>query len=281
MIFRFNLNFIRLKNILFFLFLSFLIGCESRDSGSITAVASTTHIGVILNSVGGDHIDTSTILPGGICPGHFDLKPSDMKSFSGADIIFYQGWEPWIRGLINSEQVRVSRKVNIPAEGNLMLPPVHISAVGEIVEVLKEKDPENAEAYETAAAEYINDIQKTAGEILKQTEEFSKRKVVSSLHQKDFLRWLGLEVVYTYKRADEMSPGEWQRVISKAKEEKVSAVIDNLQSGPYDGKIISEEVGISRISISNFPLENSYILTLKNNFSKIKETLKESEVNLK
>ncbi len=249
-------------------------GCASQESHGLTVVASTTLIGTILEEIGEDRVKVSTILPGGICPGHFDLKPSDMRAFSGAHMIFYQGWEPWINGLLDSEDARDSEKLSIFTEGNLMVPPLHIEAAREIAEILRGKDPENSAYYTENLERYIKEIRDSKREILGRAESFKGVRVVSSRHQKALLAWLGFEVVATYKRADDMSPSDYASVIRIAREKNARAVIDNLQSGPEDGKIIAEETGIPQAALSNFPIDGSYISTLRNNFAKLETIIK-------
>ncbi len=263
------------RNILFsffsFLFIS-LSGCELQPSERISVVASTTQIGTVLKEVGGDNIDLKVILPGGMCPGHFDLKPSDMAAFSSADAVFYQGWEPWINKLVEEADEEL-RRFTVLADENLMVPSGQAEAAREVKGILQEIDPQNSSSYDEKAGSYIEKIEKMERAVYEYSGDIRGLRVVASEHQKGFLSWLGVEVAGTYKRADDMSPGDWERIIEIARDKEAVAVIDNLQSGSSDGKIISGELGIEHAVISNFPLNDSYVMTVEDNIEEIREAL--------
>jgi len=64
---------------------------------------------------------------------------------------------------------------------------------------------------------------------------------------------MGLKVVATYGRAEDLTPAEWQRVTVAAREAGGRLVIDNLQSGANTGVGLARELGAQHVTLSNFP----------------------------
>ncbi|MGM0568597.1 MAG: metal ABC transporter substrate-binding protein [Elusimicrobiota bacterium] len=264
----------KLRPIILFLLVPLLFaGCaENKDKG-FNVVASTSTLGAILEEVGGNKIQVTTILPGEMCPGHFDLKPEDKKAAEKARLLFYQGWESWFTSLLNHNKNEETRKPVSVGQGNLMLPEKHKKAVLEITEALKESDPANESYYSQNARRYKERIIAFEEYMKTFTDSFKEMKAVCSVHQEEFLRLLGFEIVATYKRSNNMSAADWKDAIKLASENNASLVADNLQSGPRDGKIISQELNIPRVVLSNFTLDKSYSQTVKDNLNRIIEAV--------
>ena len=250
--------------------LLFSAGCVKAPAEKIKVVATTSLIEVIVKEVGGDRVDVVTIVPSGMCPGHFDVKPGDIAATSKAKLLLSHGWEGWMQKLLNSvENEELVTKV-IDVKGNWMIPEVHIKAVQKITNVLCESDKENRRQYEENSREYIKDIRYAAARIKK----FKDVKAIASNMQAPFVEWLGIEVVASYGRPEELTPSEIIKLINIAKKEKVGLVVDNMQSGPVAGKRIAEDIGAKHVTLTNFPHKGSYIDSLERNVNAIIQALK-------
>ncbi|MFQ6117686.1 MAG: metal ABC transporter substrate-binding protein, partial [Candidatus Bipolaricaulia bacterium] len=77
------------------------------------AIATTSLLADFAETVGGDRIEVYTITPSGICPAHYDIKPSDVRAVAQASLVLYHGIEPWLDDLItasgNGDVERVGR----------------------------------------------------------------------------------------------------------------------------------------------------------------------------
>ena len=60
-------------------------------------------------------------------------------------------------------------------------------------------------------------------------------------------------MVASYGRPDTMTPKVVQELIDLGRQEEVTLVIENMQSGVEAGKGLAEELGVTRIVFSNFP----------------------------
>lgn len=246
------------------------IGCghEANDSG-LKIATTTTILGNIAETVGRDKVDVVTIVPGGMCPGHFDIKPDDIESVNKAKVLVFHGWEKWLDELTDAAQNKALLKETVDVTGNLMVPENQTKATERITRILSSLDKQNSREYEKASKDYIDNIKNTARKISNETGMLQGVKVIGSMQQKGFLQWLGLEVVAVYDRVEDMNPGDWIKIINTAKENNVKLVVDNLQSGPDTGVGLASEIGAKHIVLSNFPINKSYTATISENVRKI------------
>ena len=77
--------------------------------------------------------------------------------------------------------------------------------------------------------------------------------VICSGMQAAFLNWVDLNVVAFYGRPDSLTPQVVKELVDTGRAENVTLIIENMQSGQDAGKGIAEELGCTRIILSNFP----------------------------
>ncbi len=247
--------------------------CQRETSDRIRIAASTTMIEAIVKQVGRSRVEVEAIVPGGMCPGHFDISPSQMATITQADAMLYQGWENWVKVLIRSKTDIAEPKL-VGIQGNWLIPDVHIKAVERIKEILVSMDPDGSTLYEANAACYADSVAKVALEITERFTSYAGTKVLCSKLQADFLAWLGFDVVGTFERQEDLTPRKLADLIALGRNQKVHLVVDNLQSGRRVGEEIARELGAEHAVISNFPLEGSYLETLKENANELESKLK-------
>jgi len=240
---------------------SLLGGCASEDTEKLKIVTSTSLIVQIVERVGGNLVDVVNIIPPAQCPGHFDVKPSDIQKLADADLFLLHGWqgEMFSQELIDSannpDLMVISLEIPSNPQSNWMVPSVQQEATSKIAAALSQIDPEHSDAYQASAAEYTSAIEAKGAEVQARLdgENLANVNVICSGMQAAFLNWVGLNVVTFYGRPDSLTPLVVRELVDRGKEENVTLIIDNLQSGQDAGAGIAEELGIGRIILSNFP----------------------------
>ena len=264
--------------LLFSFFLFSHCGWGGQSTEKLKLVTTTSLIGNILQQVGGDKVDVATIVPGGMCPGHFDVRPGDIKLLSNAQIFLAHGWELFVTKLLSSVQSRKLVIKTLDIEGNWMVPDIQLKAVDAITNILCEINPENGKYFRNNSTIYKKEVLDLSREIKQKAkdEKVSEISVVCSDMQEEFVKWFGFNVVATYGRPSELTAQKIKAVIDKAKEEDVKIVIDNLQSGSDAGMPIISEIGGVHIVLTNFPID-SYIQSLQDNISKLFEAVENTD----
>jgi zinc transport system substrate-binding protein len=243
------------------LFATLFLGCSPADKSKLKVVTSTSLIASIVERVGGDTVDVVNIIPPAQCPGHFDIKPGDIQKLADADLFLLHGWqgeqfsEELIASANNPDLTAIKVDVKVGENDNWMAPPVQMEAIDKITASLCQVSAENSATYQKSAAELKNTIETKGNEVKAKLTEAN----VSSINamcadmQAGFVKWAGFNLVATFGRPDSLTPQVVKELVDKGKEAKVTLIIDNLQSGKDAGAGIAEELGCTRIILSNFP----------------------------
>lgn len=213
----------------------------------------------------------TTLIPGGMCPGHFDIAPAMAQKIADADMFFSHEWEQWVGGILASAGSTRLKKAVLTTKGNLMVPGNNSKAAHEVAAVCGVMDPAGAERYAANAAAY-------EARILSETHvfhnKFRGKKAVCSLHQEELLAWLGFTILAAYGRQEDMNLKSMAVIMKAAKSGHADVVVDNIQSGAHAGLQTARDARIPHASLTNFPQDGSYLETLRHNVRELEQALK-------
>jgi len=250
----------------------FSIQCAHISSKKTKIAATTMILGSIVHQIAGDKAELITIVPAGMCPGHFDMTSENIMSLNKASVLLCHGWETWTEKLLDAvDNEPLLRKIG--SGDNMMIPDNHLVAAANITSLLCSLDNVNRDFYIDNHRRYVDTIDSLVMEITMKSAKIKGRKVMCSALQEEFIKWLGLDIVMVYPRAEELTPRILADAISRAKHENIELVIDNLQSGADAGLVIAEETETEHIVLTNFPLGDSYPETLMQNFLTVVQAL--------
>ena len=226
---------------------------------SADIVAGSSFITNIIQDVADGKLETRTLIPPGTCPGHYGVKPGDIRALVNSKAFFihnYQQNYENVTGLIEAAENPNLIITVINITGNWMAPPVQAEAVDKIAQALGQIDQENAAYYEGKAAEREQAIL-DKGEEVKNTLQGARVegvKVICADMQQGFVNWAGFDVVATFGRPEDLSPADVTQLITEAEQAGVALVIDNLQSGATAlGAAMEPDIEAIPVTISNFP----------------------------
>jgi zinc transport system substrate-binding protein len=239
---------------------SLLGSCSPARTSQLNVVTSTSLIASLVERVGGNRVDVVNIIPPAQCPGHFDVKPGDIQRLAEADLFLLHGWqgEMFAQDVIASANNPDLTVVTVDIEGlgsDWMTPPGQLAATDKITDALCQVDAENCSVYQESATEYKDKVVTKEAEIKAKLNQVSPSgvDVMCADMQAGFVEWAGFNIVATYGRPDSLSTQLIKELADKGRAEKVTLVIDNLQSGQNAGVPIAMDIGCQRIILSNFP----------------------------
>ncbi len=229
----------------------------SRPSADI--VAGSSLIAGVAQDIAGDKLEIHNLIPPGMCPGHYDVKPSDVETLANSKAFIIHNWQQDkanIIGLIDAADnpELIVKVIDVPDAP--MVPEVQSEAIDKIAQALSEIDLANSEYYQGRAEERTQAILAKGQEVKNRLQEgkVSQAKVICSDYQAGFISWAGFDVVATYGRPEDLSVAEVEKLINQAKQAGVALVIDNLQSGATaTSEAIAKDIGAIQVIISNFP----------------------------
>ena len=233
--------------VLMIILLSSMIGVNADEK--VKVVCTTTILEKFAEEVGGEKVEVISLVQPGVCPAHFDIKPSNVYDVSEASLILCHGFEQWLDGLISSSGNKDVKKVLL--KGSWSTSDSAIQIVEKIKDALSEASPENAEYFNENADKTIEEIRETAESIKKEADTLDVKNidVICMKWQKEFVEWIGFNIVATYGPPENVSMKE----INELTKKKALLVIDNLQSGTKLGSQIASEIGAYHVILTNFP----------------------------
>jgi ABC-type Zn uptake system ZnuABC Zn-binding protein ZnuA len=219
----------------------------------IKVICTTTTMKYFVEEVGGNRVDAISLVQPGICPDHFDVRPSIVSEINTASLVVYHGVEPWLDSMIDASENKDVKKLLLG--GPWGTPPLAKAKINSIKDALIEIDPNNKSYYEKNAEEVSKELDALNEKLLTEAKEIgvSDYKAIVMAWQKPFSEWIGLQVVDVYQPPETLSVQTVQNLVVEGKEENVAFVIDNLQSGTTLGAQMAEEIGGRHIVFSNFP----------------------------
>lgn len=215
-------------------------------------VATTEILGDFVRKVAEDRVELIVLIPGGMCPAHYDLRPSDVAAVARAALVLHHGFEPWMENLIRSSG---SKALVVKTGDDWNVPLNAIQQVGIVRDALEKILPQDTLAVQQNAAAFQKRIEELAGKLLARAQQLNvqEAKAISQAFQAKFVSWLGFNVVGTYPAPERVSAQLFLQLVQLGREQKVALVVDNLQSGVGVGARLAFEIGAINVVLTNFP----------------------------
>lgn len=218
-----------------------------------TIVCTTTTLQVVTEQVGGSAVEVVSLVQPGVCPSHFDVRPSHLDAVDTASLVLYHGVEPWLEQLITaSGNTTVEQRA---LKGPWNAPVLAVQKIEAVRDALIQVDPENAEYYKENAEKAIADIHTMSNTIKEEAAslEVDSIPVMCMEWQQYLVEWMGFTIVKTYSPPETLSLKDVNDLIKTGRENGVCLVIDNLQSGTEVGAEIAAAIGAEHAVLTNFP----------------------------
>lgn len=215
-------------------------------------VATTEILGDFVRKVSEERVELVVLIPGGMCPAHYDIRPSDVAAVARAALVLHHGFEPWMENLIKASG---SKALVVKTGDDWNVPPNAIQQVGIAADALTKVLPKESAILHQNALAFQKRIEELAGRLLARAQQLNvhEAKVISQAFQAKFVSWLGFNVVGTYPPPERVSAQLFLQLVQLGRAQKVALVVDNLQSGVGLGARLAFEIGAVNVVLTNFP----------------------------
>jgi ABC-type Zn uptake system ZnuABC Zn-binding protein ZnuA len=231
-----------------------LIGCSANiESDRPEVVATSPYLGSAVREFLGDSVKLASFCGPGACPGHFDIRPSQIEQARSSRLFLRFTFQAGL----DQRLVDGSGKSEVP-----------------IVVIRLEKGMGHEDAYQEACQQ-VGDALVKAGLIKKEQvwpklerisfrlnaifnriraelKEWADCPVLTSSHQTDFCRSIGLNVVGDFVSTG-ITPSDLNELVVLGEREKVKAVIANRPEGTRIARRLAERLGAKLIVFENVP----------------------------
>lgn len=239
-------------------------------------VLGSTLLEDIVSDLTAGRAKTRLLISGSACPGHTDVKASDLVFAANAQGIYVHPRQMTLPSLTQlfatKEQLR-TRTHGIGVSGSWLIPDVQIQASRAVAKTLVQGETSDfSDAVYGRLQKRIERIKDFSEGLEPVRTRFHGKPVVSALMQKDFVSWCGFSIAATFGGAESMNPKILAEIIALARKRRVIGVVENLQSGKEAGLPIAEELKIPRAILSNFPGSDDNI---PDYFSLVRENIRQ------
>jgi len=229
---------------------------HAEEDATVNIVCTNSLLADFTSNLIKENVTVDYIMPPGVCPAYYDTTPSDVNKIVNAEILVSFGspfMEPWLSDLLEyNSNCSVIECKNM---GEWNIPSGAKKYVRFLTDELARLLPNLNETIHINSQMYISEINDTAQELqnLIETNGFTGKNVVCMQWQKEFLEWLGLNVIYSYGPPQGLSSQDQLNVVNAALTNDTCAIVDNLQSGVDFGAQVASQTGATHVVFTNFP----------------------------
>ena len=232
-------------------------GCENKPGEESHAEIAVTnsYLGCVVRELCGDDTEVLCLAPPGMCPGHFDISPLQVKQLCDCRMLLLFDFQKQVEGTLSRLKEKGLKTAIVKEVGGLCVPETYLAVCREVSDILSSEYPERNARYQQRLGVIEKDLKDLREELLEKVRQagISSAKVLASNHQADFVSWLGLEAIATFVGSDIETVAGIEHCIKKAKGQDVRFVIANKQEGTALAKALAERLGARAVVFSNFP----------------------------
>ena len=234
-----------------------VVGCENKtDDESHAEIAVTnSYLGCVVLDLCGDDTEILCLAPPGMCPGHFDISPSQVQELCDCRMLLLFDFQKPVVQTLSRVKERGLKTALVEKPGGLCVPETYLAICREVSDILSSEYPERQALFQQRLEVIGNNLTQLRQEFSEKMQQagISSAKVLTSNHQADFANWLGFETIATFVGSDIETVAGIDHCIRKAEGQDVRFVIANKQEGTALAKALAERLGARAVVFRNFP----------------------------
>jgi len=241
----------------FFPGLSLLSGCGSKSSDVLRSEIAVTnsYLQCVVRDICGDQIDVLCLTPPGMCPGHFDISPSQVNQLCNCRILLLFDFQKKIEDSLFRIKEKGLKTGVVRAMPGLCVPETYLAACRNVCNILSAQYPDRKVVYNERLKQIEKRLENLSSELLTRIDQYGLKnvKVLTSNHQAQFAKWLGLDVVAAFVGSDTETAANINQCLQTTKDSTVRFVIANKQEGTGLANAMAERLKAKVVVFSNFP----------------------------
>ncbi len=233
-----------------------LPGCRrAAPPPDVPRIATTTsYLEAAASDLLGDALSIVRLAEPGTCPGHFDMRPSQIAALRQCRALFRFDFQKGLDARFPGadDPLRVT-PVSVPR--GMARPDSYLLACRQMADALAALDLLSRTEAETRLREIADRLDALSRDATNRVSRagLSGAAVIASGRQRDFCEWLGLDVVATFSAADAASIGEIEQAIAAGKLASIKLVIANLPEGRRTADALAKRLKADVVVFENFP----------------------------
>lgn len=230
-------------------------GCQNETDTPPSEIAvSNSYLHAIVRDLCGDEMAIFSVVPPGMCPGHFDIRPSDVQRLFACRLLLAFDFQRAI-GDILPENGRGPAFHTVDALPGMCIPDTYLSMAQQTADILTTAYPERAGEFQERLDAMAERMTALASECAAVAEQWELRQAaaLTSRHQAAFVEWLGITTAATFSGGDSETAANINAAISDSNAHRVRWIIANRQEGTQLAEAMADRLGVPVVVFSNFP----------------------------
>jgi zinc transport system substrate-binding protein len=234
-----------------------LLGSPHEDDGRVRVAVSNTYLGCAVKDALGGKAEVVALAGAGACPGHFDLRPSQVAELRSCDVLVRFGFQQALE-----DQLRRSCPdlpvIRVNVAGGLSVPETYVNVLETVAsEFVRFRPALHSRA--TRPVDAIGRVRELEGRLSpadgdgQQDSPLLGVPVVASRHQAELIRWRGMDVVAVLPAPDAMRPSDLSEAINEGRTAGVKLVVANRPEGRKLADAVAGRLGVEVVVLDNFP----------------------------
>lgn len=229
-------------------------GCRRQAVSAPAAVAATnSYLECVARDLLGPDTAVMRLAEPGMCPGHFDVRPSQAEALRRARVLLRFDFQRSLDAVVGGASGSGPRVAEVRIAGGLCEPDSYLIACHQTADALVDCGLLDRAAADRRLDEIAKRVEETASRCRRQTGGLEGLPVLASAHQEAFCRWLGLNVVATFAAADLATVADVDRAVREGERFGARLVVANLPEGRRTADALAERLGAKVVVFGNFP----------------------------
>jgi len=229
--------------------------CDSRrtDGGEPAIAVSSSYIECAVRDLLGAATPVMRLAEPGMCPGHFDLRPAQVRRMRACRILLRFSFQAALdRQLQTVDGLTVGA---IAPGGGMCVPQTYIGVCRQTADALVKAGMLSADEAERRLQAIQERLATKAAALRESIVRAGLREapVLASGHQAAFCRYLGLEVAAAISGSDSASVRQIDQALDLGRKKSCRLVIANRPEGTQLAESVAERLGAKLVVFDNFP----------------------------
>lgn len=238
-------------------FVAVLTGCSNRDfEESPPEIAVTnSYLHCVVKDLCGDNMEILCLAPPGMCPGHFDISPAQVRQLCNCKILLLFDFQKRIEDSLSRMKENGLKTSLVETLPGLCVPETYVATCRQVANILSTEYPERQAQYEKRLRLIEKRLEGVGTELCTTINQSGVQsiKVIASNHQAEFADWLGLDTIAVFMGSDIETVSNINQCLKKAKSQDVRFIIANKQEGTALADALAEHLQAKAIVFGNFP----------------------------
>jgi zinc transport system substrate-binding protein len=246
-----------------FLVVTCIVVAGCRDGGvsgrTPDVVVTNSYLQCAVQDLWGPDARILCLAPPGMCPGHFDISPAQVKAMRACRFLLLFDFQQQVESSLARLKQGGLKVVLIQSPEGLCVPNSYLAVCRQVCRCLSQEYPQRSDEFARRLAGIEERLAALSAEQQGRVRESNlvSAAVLVSSHQAKFAQWLGLTPVATFIGTDVETAAHIDSCLEKAAGCDVRLVIANQQEGTSLAHALADRLKAEAVVFSSFPLETA------------------------